>query len=173
MTEDDSTKKLGQIFIWLAWLVAIILLAYLFQHYLNGQQNPNSRPELRLSASGQAEVVLQQNRQGHYVTNGRINEQTVTFLLDTGATQVSIPANVAERLNLPSLGRYQVQTANGAVMVYKTQLDQLSIGNIILYNVAANINPAMRGDEILLGMSALKRVEFRQTGDQLILREQP
>jgi aspartyl protease family protein len=64
-----------------------------------------------------------------------------------------------------------VQTANGRVKVYSTVLEQLSIGNIFLYNVAANINPAMKSNEILLGMSALKRVDFSQTGKQLILRE--
>jgi aspartyl protease family protein len=47
----------------------------------------------------------------------------------------------------------------------------LSLGNIFLYNVAAHINPAMKSDQILLGMSALKQVDFYQTGKQLILRE--
>ena len=124
-----------------------------------------------MNDAGQAEVVLKQNRQGHYVTRGTINEAQVVFLLDTGATQVSIPAHIADELQLQSNGSYNVQTANGRVKVYSTVLEQLSIGNIFLYNVAANINPAMKSNEILLGMSALKRVDFSQTGTQLILRE--
>lgn len=125
-----------------------------------------------LTQSGKAQVTLKQNRHGHYVTQGTINGATVTFLLDTGATQVSIPAHIADNLGLQSSGSHRVQTANGSITVYQTRLEQLSIGNIFLYNVAANINPAMQSDEILLGMSALKRVEFRQTGKQLILQEQ-
>jgi len=66
-----------------------------------------------------------------------------------------------------------VQTANGMVTVYKTEIEQLSIGNIFLYNVAAHINPAMKSDAILLGMSALKKVEFSQKGKLLTLREYP
>lgn len=171
MTEDDSTNKIAKIFVWVAWIIALALLMFFFQDTLDKQFNPNSQPEMRLTNSGKAEVVLAQNRQGHYVARGTINEMGVTFLLDTGATQVSIPAHIAKTLNLSEQGNYRVQTANGTVTVYKTTLDQLSIGNILLYNVAAHINPAMQADEILLGMSALKQVDFHQTGKQLILRE--
>lgn len=173
MTEDDSTNKIGKTFVWLAWIIALALLMFVFQEVLDEQYNPNSQPQVSLSSTGQAEVVLKQNRQGHYVTQGLINEIPVVFLLDTGATQVSIPAHVADELQLKSFGSYPVQTANGTVTVYRTQIDQLSIGNIFLYNVAAHINPGMKSDEILLGMSALKKVEFSQTGKQLTLRENP
>ena len=171
MIEDDSANKIGKIFVWLAWIIALALLAFFFQGALDKQWNPNSKPEVRLTDTGLAEVVLQQNRQGHYLTKGMINDEAVTFLLDTGATQVSIPAHIADKLHLQSTGNYFVQTANGRVKVYKTNLDQLSIGNIFLYNVAAHINPAMKSNEILLGMSALSQVEFSQTGKTLILRE--
>lgn len=173
MTEDDSTNKIAKTFVWLAWIIALALLMFVFQGVLDEQYNPNSQPTVSLNNSGQAEVVLKQNKQGHYVTQGTINESSVTFLLDTGATQVSIPAHIADQLQLESYGSYPVQTANGSVTVYRTKIDQLSIGNIFLYNVAAHINPAMKSDEILLGMSALKKVEFSQTGKQLTLREQP
>lgn len=171
MTEDDPTNKIGKVFVWLAWITAIGLLMFFFEDELEKQYNPNSQPQISLNSSGQAEVILKQNRQGHYVTQGNINEASVTFLLDTGATQVSIPAHIADKLQLESYGSYSVQTANGKVTVYKTKIDQLSIGNLFLYNVAAHINPAMKNDEILLGMSALKQLDFQQTGKQLILRE--
>jgi len=173
MTEDDSTNKIGKLFVWFAWIIAIVLLMFVFQDVLNEQYNPNSQPQISLSNSGKAEVILKQNRQGHYITQGIINESAVIFLLDTGATQVSIPAHIADELQLESFGSYRVQTANGTVTVYQTKIDQLSIGNIFLYNVAAHINPAMKSNEILLGMSALKKVEFSQKGKQLTLREYP
>jgi len=171
MTEDDPTHKIGKLFVWLTWIMAIVLLMFFFEDELDKQYNPNSQPKVSLNSSGQAEVILKQNMQGHYVVKGGINETSVTFLLDTGATQVSIPAHIADKLQLKSYGSYSVQTANGKVTVYKTKIDQLSIGNIFLYNVAAHINPAMKNDEILLGMSALKQLDFQQTGKQLILRE--
>jgi len=48
----------------------------------------------------------------------------------------------------------------------------LQIGDIVLDNVKASIIPTMQGEEILLGMSALKQVEFRQKGDFLTLIQQ-
>lgn len=171
MNQNDNTKNIGRSFIWIAWIIAIALLVFLFQDILDKQYNPNSQPSSYIDEQGKAEVHLKQNRQGHYLANGRINDINVNFLLDTGATSVSIPAHIADELNLPDQGSYMVNTANGRVKVFKTTLDQLSIGNIFLYNVEANINPGMQTNEILLGMSALRRVEFSQTGKQLILRE--
>jgi aspartyl protease family protein len=169
--EQPSASNFGKYFVWIAWLLALVLLAFVFDDLLTKQWNPNQQPEVYLSSDGNAEVHLKQNRHGHYITQGGINGVEVTFLLDTGATQVSIPEPIARKLNLTSNDSYRVQTANGSVIVYQTNIEELRIGNIFLYNVAANINPAMQSNEILLGMSALKQVEFRQTGKQLILRE--
>ncbi|MFT6207246.1 MAG: aspartyl protease family protein [Colwellia sp.] len=172
MTEFDSTNKMGKIFIWLAWLIALALMVFFFQDVLDKQWDPNKDPQMSLNTQGKAEVTLQQNRQGHYVVHGEINEMPVVFLLDTGATQVSIPAYIAEQLQLKGNRPSLVNTANGTTTVYQTELQQLSIGNIYLYDVSAHINPSMQSNEILLGMSALKRVEFSQIGKKLILREQ-
>lgn len=169
---ENETTPFAKSFVWVAWLLALGLLAFVFQDVLNSQYNPNQDPEISLQQNGKAQVKLNQNRQGHYVTNGAINATEVTFLLDTGATNVSIPAHIAEQLSLKAEGQQRVNTANGTITVYRTTLNELRIGNIFLYNVSANINPKMKSNEILLGMSALKRVEFRQTGKQLILREQ-
>lgn len=172
MTEFDPTNKMAKVFIWLAWTIALALLVFFFQDILDKQWDPNQEPQLSLSAQGKAEVKLKQNRHGHYIVHGMINETPVVFLLDTGATQVSIPAHIAKQLQLENYGASLVNTANGSTTVYQTRLQQLSIGNIYLSDVSANINPSMQSNEILLGMSALKRVEFSQVGKQLILREQ-
>ncbi len=169
--KDNQETSIGRGFIWIAWILAIGILIYAFQGVLDNQWNPNQRPDSNLSSQGKAIVTLKQNRSGHYITSGTINDEPVVFLLDTGATQVSIPARVAERLGLQGYGSYPVQTANGVVRVYRIKIQSLSIGNLYLYDVDAHINPGMQSDEILLGMSALKKVEFRQTGNQLVLEQ--
>lgn len=171
MSDSDSTQQLGRYFVWIAWVFVFGLLIFVFQDYLDNQYNPNTSPEYSINNEGVAEVVLEQNRQGHYLVNGEINGYSVTFLLDTGATQVSIPEHVARKLNLTLYGQYPVSTANGTVMVRQTKIERLQFGNIVLNNVDAHINPGMQSDEILLGMSALKRVEFSQRGNRLILKE--
>lgn len=170
MSSQDSSSSIGKVFIWIAWAIAMAVLVYAFQTYLDNQYNPNQDPEYSLNSRGQAEVILKQNRQGHYVTKGFINDYPVTFLLDTGATNVSVPSHIADRIGLMGQGSYRVQTANGSIIVSGTNLDSVSIGNIEVFNVEASINPKMNSDEILLGMSVLKRVEFTQRGKTLILR---
>ena len=171
MQAPDNSKSIGKGMMWIAWIILLALLVWAFQDVLERQQNPNRTPEISMNSQGLAEVTLERNKWGHYVVSGLINQQRVTFLLDTGATNVSIPAHIARNLDLPELGTQYAQTANGSVKVYKTLIDELSIGNIILYNVDASINPGMNSNEILLGMSALKQVDFRQSGNYLYLTQ--
>lgn len=153
--------------VYAAWILLLGLLTYFFNNYLEQQQNPNREIP---SASSGTEIRLQRNRYGHYVTSGRINGQPVTFLLDTGATTISIPQTVARKLNLRAGAPIPVRTANGTVTVYSTRLNSVSIGPIELPDLRADINPHMDGTEILLGMNFLRHLELLQQGDQLILR---
>ena len=172
MTEYNTTNKIGKYFIWVAWIIVLGLLYFVFQDILENQFNPNTSPNTNVSASGLNEVHLKMNKHGHYLTVGEINANPVLFLLDTGATDVSIPEQVANTLNLPRYNSYPVSTANGTTTVYRSVIKELNIGDISLYNVEANINPSMKSNQILLGMSALKQLEFHQSGKILILREQ-
>lgn len=154
----------------LAWLVALGLLTLFFRNWEEQRHNPNQDPT-SYSSNGVREVILEGNRRHHYVANGKINGQPVTFLLDTGATDVVIPAKLASKLKLQQGPSGYAQTANGVIEVFSTRLNSLELGNIHLTNVRASINPAMQDQAILLGMSALKQVEFTQRNGQLILRQ--
>lgn len=166
----DSSKTIGRFFVWFAWLGALAFLYYFFDGALSKQQNPNQHVESYRQGS-QAVVVLQQNRAGHYVANGSINQRPVTFLLDTGATQVAIPGRLASQLGLSQGQQIQVRTANGVAIAYQTELAQLQLGDILLNNVAATIVPDYHSNHILLGMSALRALEFSQRDRQLTIRQ--
>ncbi len=170
-TRDASPKKIGLTMLVIAWLMFFGLLAMVFKEVLEQQSNPNSAPESHHRSNGSIEVQLLPNRQHHYVTRGKINHQSVVFLLDTGATDVVIPEQLAQRLGLQRGLQQFAHTANGTVRVYHTTIDQLSIGDIELRELRASINPAMQGETILLGMSALSQIEFKQSGERLILRQ--
>ncbi|MCV2884921.1 TIGR02281 family clan AA aspartic protease [Aestuariibacter sp. AA17] len=169
-TPDASTQGMGKGMIILAWLSAMGLLVLFFNDYFEKQMNPNQQPD-SVTKGQVTEVSLKQNRQGHYVTTGTLNGHKVVFLLDTGATTVSIPAHLQAKLGLAAGYKSRASTANGFVTVASTSADSITIGDIALYNVSANLNPGMQGDEILLGMSALKQLEFTQRGEWLILRQ--
>ena len=115
--------------------------------------------------------MLTRNRGGHYVFDGQINRQKVTFLVDTGATTTAIPGELQRRLGLEAGTAMQVSTANGLTTAYLTRLDQLAIGDIELHDVSASLISGMGIDEVLLGMNVLKRFELVQRGDQLIIRQ--
>ncbi len=170
MRNADDARPIGRGMLIIFWLMVIALLTWGFGNWEDQRQNPNARPET-ISGNGYQEVILNSNRQHHYVANGFINRSKVVFLLDTGATDVVIPEALAEKIGLQKGRSQMAMTANGSVRVYSTVIDQLQLGDIRLINVRASINPGMRGNEVLLGMSALSAVEFRQSNGQLILRQ--
>ncbi|WP_416306104.1 retropepsin-like aspartic protease family protein [Neptunicella sp. SCSIO 80796] len=169
MSSTDH-QKFGKGMFVLAWISALLLLSLWFDDLLDKQFNPNQQPQ-SLQTSDSIMVVLEQNRQGHYVASGTINRQPVTYLLDTGATQVSIPAHLASQLNLQSGYSQQVSTANGNIRVYSTRIDELTLGDIVLHDIPAHLNPAIDSDEILLGMSALRKLDFQQQNGALVLTQ--
>lgn len=160
----------SRLFAIVAWVGALLLLTWLFGGLLEQRFNPNGEPATTWEGGGAPEVVLDANVQGHYVVDGRINGRPVTLLVDTGATDVAVPQSLAERLRLPRQGGVISQTANGPVAGWRSELDSLRIGGIHLRQVAATVLPGMDEDTVLLGMSALKRLELVQRDRQLTLR---
>jgi aspartyl protease family protein len=150
--------------------LGLLMLTWFFDSVLENQSNPNTRPVAQHLEGGVVEIQLTRNRQGHYVVSGLINQTPATFLLDTGATDVVIPAALAQQAGLQQGLPGQAMTANGVVTIYATRVPTLQIADMRLYDVRASINPAMQGDMVLLGMSALRHVEFSQRGDTLTLR---
>lgn len=164
-----STSKLGTTFTWLGWIIGILILTLLFERILDHQQNPNQFVQT-IRNGAQEQIVLQRNRSGHYLFNGLINGKTVTFLVDTGATTTSIPDHLADELGLRKGHKFGVQTANGNSYAYSTVIDNLKLGEIEFIQVGASLNPGLQGDEILLGMNVLKKLELVQRENILILR---
>lgn len=154
----------------LAWLIFFGLLLYFFQRWLDTQNNPNRHIATHYQVGGAKELVLRANRQHHYVAPGKINGVSVTFLLDTGASGISVPERVAKQAGLVGSYPVQAQTANGTVIVYLTRIKRLTLGPFELSNIAGNINPKMQGRQVLLGMSGLKQFELIQRNGHLVLR---
>ena len=153
-----------------AWILGFLLMALVFKKILDQQSNPNQSISTLQTADFQ-EVVLIRNRNGHYKFDGEINRHKVTFLVDTGATITAIPGELQQKLKLKAGPATSVSTANGLTTAYLTRLDQLSIGDIELFDVNASIIPGMGVDEILLGMNVLKHFELVQRGNELIIRQ--
>lgn len=144
------------------WLLAWLSLMGLLTLYFH------SRTQQSVTASG--ELLLRADQSGHYRLEGAINGQPVQLLLDTGATRITVPQRVAERLGLTAHGSSQVNTAAGFIRVGNGTIETLAMGPLTLYDLAIFINPAAASDEVLVGMNALGRLELVQKERQLLLR---
>lgn len=167
---QNQHQPMGRGMLTVAWVLVLAALAWIFGNWEEKQYNPNQ--ELRSSTNSEfAEVTLSGNRMHHYVATGSINGVEAVFLLDTGATDVVVPKELAEEIGLHFGVRGYAQTANGTVDIWSTSLDRVELGSIQLHNIRASINPAMYGNEVLLGMSALRHLEITQKDNQLTLRQ--
>jgi len=168
--EKDVARPMGRGMAWLAALALIGVLWLFFEEVQDRRANPNRH--LTVAPGASSELVLKRNPAGHYFVPGAINGQPVTFMLDTGATQVALPAKLGAQLGLRAIGpAVQVTTANGNVTARMTLIDELAFGPFVLRQVHAMLNPGMNDDDtILMGMNILKQLEFTQRGDTLILK---
>ncbi len=169
-SQGNGTQRMGRTMIYIAWILVLGLLTLFFSDILEQQHNPNRDLIAQSGDRPVTQVVLQRNRAGHYVASGRINGEVVRFLVDTGATDVAIPAALAQRLNLKKGRKGISRTANGDTTTYKTVLDSVDLGGLVQYDVRASILPGMMGNDVLLGMSYLKHLEIIQRGKELKLR---
>lgn len=154
-----------------AWALFLLLLTWFASGYLERLNNPNVQVVSRVDPGGSPEVLLQQNRAGHYVATGAIDDVPVVFLVDTGATDVAVSQKVAERIGLEKGFRVTVNTANGTAYGWNTVLNKVTLGNIEMTAVPATIMPGL-GQEALLGMSFLKRLTLIQRGEELLIRQE-
>ena len=152
-----------------AWILVLGLLTIAFTDVLDYLDHPNR--DLTPSSTASPEVTLRRNRQGQYLAEGAINQRRVTLLVDTGATLVSVPLRLARHLGLRRGAPVWVETANGKTQAFLTRLDSVSLGKIKLHDIRALINPGQQGEEVLLGMSFLKQLEFTQRGRELTVRQ--
>jgi aspartyl protease family protein len=140
---------------------------------INGQKRTLSMGQA-YSAAARADrqhVTVSADPGGHFLTMGSINGGSVRFLVDTGATLVSVPAAEARRLGIDYLHgqRGQVQTANGVAVAYRVKLDTVRIGDIEVNNVDALVSEGDTMGVTLLGMSFLNRMEMQRDGQSMTL----
>ncbi len=148
------------------WLLLFGVFYWAASAWLERERNPNR--DVTVSAAG--EVILKRNRAGHYVADGEINGERVTFLVDTGASQIALPASLARRLGLKLGPSMTLQTAAGPAQGFPTRLASVRLSALEMRDVAAIVTEGMEPGMVLLGMNFLKRLEMIQRGDQLILR---
>ena len=119
---------------------------------------------------GDSRIVLHASGNGHFMALGQINGRSISFMVDTGASYVSVSASDAERLgiNLKAAQPIVMGTANGSTQAWRVKLNSVRIGNTTVHEVDAVVMPASM-PFVLLGNSFLTRFQMSRTNDQLVL----
>ncbi|CUJ92916.1 clan AA aspartic protease [Ruegeria denitrificans] len=128
-------------------------------------------PAPQMTVTGET-IEVPRAYDGHYYLPVVVNGEPITFLVDTGASQIVLSDQDARRIGIDPdqlnyLGR--ASTANGEVRTAPVRLDSLELGPITDHGVAAWVN---EGDlrQSLLGMDYLHRFSNIQfTDGRLIL----
>lgn len=122
---------------------------------------------------GNGPVHLYADRRGHFFGNLTINGASLKYLVDSGATSVSMNSRDAKfaRIDYTKGKESRASTANGIVTVYIVKLNTLKIGTIVLHNVVASVHDGAFPDVVLLGMSAQNRLSMTREGLTLTLKK--
>jgi clan AA aspartic protease (TIGR02281 family) len=126
-----------------------------------------------LNDESKLEYVVQPGAGGHYVVVAAVNGAPVTFLVDTGASDIVLTMADAERLGFqPATLRFSQRfaTANGETRGAPVVLRELRVGQFSLFDVPASVNEAPLRVS-LLGMSFLRQLDgYGVERGRLVLR---
>jgi aspartyl protease family protein len=124
----------------------------------------------RSEPSAQSATIMA-DLQGHFPAEAQVNGRPMRFLVDTGATFVSLPSADARHLGIDYTKGQQVlmRTASGGARGYMIKLDTVSVGGVTVYGVDAVV---LEGEGLavpLLGMSFLNRMDMKREGNVMTL----
>ncbi|MEM8570827.1 MAG: TIGR02281 family clan AA aspartic protease [Pseudomonadota bacterium] len=160
------SKSVRDFGIWVL-IFAMVIIAFGFRDVLTGELFPHQTAQV----SGDA-VELRRSFDGHFHARLEIDDVPVSFIVDTGASEIVLSLQDARRVGidpdrLSFSGR--ASTANGTVRIAPIRLDSVQLGPFEERNVSASVNGGQLHSS-LLGMSYLERfAKIEISGDTMRL----
>ena len=116
-------------------------------------------------------LVLEQDKGGHYFLDSEVNDIPVKFVVDTGASVVSLPSSVASAANIACNGQNNIvlETANGSTSACTAVIAKLKFGSFLVKDVAAAIVPNL--GQPLIGMNILEKFNITQVDNKMKITE--
>ncbi|MBF2735271.1 MAG: TIGR02281 family clan AA aspartic protease [Betaproteobacteria bacterium AqS2] len=159
-------RRPGTLMIVLGWALLFAVVVYFFHHMLSA---PNVSESTIFIEDGRQKVSIRADASGHYSARGSVNGVPVVFVLDTGASQVALPQEVAEAAGLELGRRISVGTANGTASAWATRIEELEFAGMRFANVRGIVLENMDEDMVLFGMNAIRGLDMAQSGGVLEL----
>ena len=168
-TMTNGRKRGGAILSALIWLIIIslIFVMYTFKNevtVITDRVISNlfvSRPSI--DKDGRMIHIYKNDRDRHFHIDTMINNKQVTFLVDTGASDITLSRTDARSIGvLLEALKYdkQYSTANGIINAAIINIDKMKIGDITFTNVKASIGENDTNSTSLLGTSFLDRFKY-------------
>ena len=158
---QSLNKTLQQVMAWVFIFVGVVAVVGLWEDI-----RTTVGPAPQMTVTGES-IEVPRSADGHYYLPVQVNGEPITFLVDTGASQIVLSDKDARRAGIdPNQLNFfgRALTANGEVRTAPVRLDTLTVGPITDQNVSAWIN---EGDlhKSLLGMDYLHRFSNIQFTD--------
>ena len=131
-------------------------------------------PSSNTPSSNARSLVVQASRGGHFAVDARIDGRRIPFMIDTGASQITIRESDASRLGFHPKERdyaIRINTANGVGRAAQVDLRMVEVGDILVRDVPALIVPDNVLNVNLLGMTFLSRVRWSHERGRLMLEQ--
>ncbi|MFM8454585.1 MAG: TIGR02281 family clan AA aspartic protease [Gammaproteobacteria bacterium] len=122
------------------------------------------------NSTNTATKIIELNRQldGHFYVDGLVNNIRVNFMVDTGASYVSLPADITKQAGLKSEGEVNLGTASGVYTSFHSTLKTLKLQGNVFKNIKIVATPV--GTQGLLGQNILKRFDLEEKNNILKLK---
>lgn len=154
--------KMAPLGIIVFWAVVMGCLYFAMNHYLQPKQ---------AVVSSNGDLVIPRSRDGHFYAQGQVNGQPVNFLVDTGASLVTVSHQFARKASLPRGEPTVFKTANGDLSGSIVSGVAVSVGPMAVSRVRLGIGlEGQDEDAALLGQSFLSKFDVVLQKNQMILR---
>ncbi|MEF3076958.1 TIGR02281 family clan AA aspartic protease [Methylobacter sp. Wu1] len=122
-------------------------------------------PEKDPEKKAHRELVVKQGANGHYFLEGSVNNKSLMFVIDTGASVVSLPASLASDAGMACKEKVIVDTANGQTDACTVVISELKFGHFVVKNAPARVVPNL--SQPLLGMNVLQQFNMKQENGEM------
>lgn len=158
-----------------AWLVTLVWLAVAAALYGGfSWLDARERQHLQPYAGENGELVIPRHPDGHFYVSGEVNRVPVLFLVDTGASAVSVSDAQARQAQLPRGQTVTLRTANGERQGQRIHGIPVRAGHLAWNDTTVITGLDLSGSQkALLGQSFLRHFDIELRQREMVLRPRP
>ncbi len=166
MSNPQRTARHGALAITLVWVLLAVALYGGFK-WLDARERQHLQPY-----TGQhGELVIPRHPDGHFYVAGEVNRVPVLFLVDTGASAVSVTDAQARQAQLPRGRAVTLRTANGERPGEMVHGIPVRVGHLALNDTTVITGLDVSSDrKALLGQSFLRHFDIELRQREMVLK---